>query len=275
MFFRAWRLAHSVAIFEISPAQNGTCALLAGYVGTASCSGGVLGYARSSHGGGKEDHGGVGDGVLAVQKPAAPAPTAALIRTLAQASPSLMWAFPRAGSAANTSWTRSDILVKTPSKSYTAFDIVELFTDTDQAKHIDLLDYLSTEPDMATLAAPAVDTFVSYGMGIPTLSSIEFASDLKKGRPAPSTIKNSTDEDGDGLVPVRSSVRAQDMWADAQTGLSKRLVYQPCKDLDACPGRSNPPSLHHSGVACRLTRSRDCIALSPAQIPSRRTPRAF
>ena len=38
------------------------------------------------------------------------------------------------------------------------------------------------------------------------------------------------------------------------------------KDHFACPGRSNPPSLnHHSGVVRRLTRSRDCVALSPAQ----------
>ena len=36
--------------------------------------------------------------------------------------------------------------------------------------------------------------------------------------------------------------------------------FQWGKDLDACPGRSNPPSLdHHSGTMRRLTRSRDCL----------------
>ena len=42
-------------------------------------------------------------------------------------------------------------------------------------------------------------------------------------------------------------------------------VASACKDLDACPGRSNPPSRKPSllGAAHRLTRSRDCVALSP------------
>jgi hypothetical protein len=190
---------------------NSTCALLENYVGTEACDGGVLGYPAN--------HVDTAGSVLS-------ASPLNLVRTLAQASPSLMWSFPRAGNMSNTSWTRADVIVKTPSKKYTAFDVAELFADTDQAKNIDLLGYLSSEPDLAALAAPGVDTYVSYGHGLPTLSSIEFATDLKKGEAAPVAIQNYTNEDGDNLVPLRSSLRAGAMWVDGQRKLSKQLVYK-------------------------------------------------
>lgn len=52
-----------------------------------------------------------------------------LIRDLARVVPSLMWLFPRAGTDPNTTWTKDEPIVSTPSKNYTAFDIVELFND--------------------------------------------------------------------------------------------------------------------------------------------------
>jgi hypothetical protein len=53
-------------------------------------------------------------------------------RKKTRASPSLMWAFPRPGSNASISWTQDDVLLYTPKKNYTAFDVHELLTDLGQ-----------------------------------------------------------------------------------------------------------------------------------------------
>jgi len=52
-----------------------------------------------------------------------------LYRGVARAMPATMWYFPRAGTNASISWTRDDELIVTPSKTYTAYDMVELLTD--------------------------------------------------------------------------------------------------------------------------------------------------
>lgn len=196
--------------------KNGTCAVVHDYVATEPCADGVLGYHAGTSA--------TGEAAVATTA-AAPTSSATLVRTLAQASPSLMWAFPRPGTESNTSWTQDDVIVQTPSKNYTAFDIAELLADVDQAKNVDLYKYLSSESDLAALAAPGVDTYITYGTGTPTLNGITFDADFKKGKAAPTTGVTAATEDGDDLVPARSSVRGK-RWAGAQAGLSKRLLYK-------------------------------------------------
>jgi len=54
--------------------------------------------------------------------------TPALTKVIARASPSLMWAFPRAGTA-NTTYTIEEPVLITKTKNYTAFDVEELLDD--------------------------------------------------------------------------------------------------------------------------------------------------
>ena len=47
----------------------------------------------------------------------------------ARAVPSVLWLLPRAGTNASVTWTTDDVLVSTPSRNYTAFDLDSLLQD--------------------------------------------------------------------------------------------------------------------------------------------------
>lgn len=51
------------------------------------------------------------------------------LTALVHALPSAIWYFPRAGPNASTSWTKTDAVVSTRTKKYSAYDIAEIFTD--------------------------------------------------------------------------------------------------------------------------------------------------
>ena len=52
--------------------------------------------------------------------------TPEIIQIVARGSPAFMWAFPRAGVDGETTFTRDDVLIRTPSTNYTALDYREL-----------------------------------------------------------------------------------------------------------------------------------------------------
>ena len=147
-----------------------------------------------------------------------------LLKQLARAIPSLVWAFPRAGSNRTVSWTRDDVLVATRSKNYTAFDFPELLgklgvSDTAVAEY----EYLANEADLADFAAPGCDTLVTYGVGLPTTSSLVFADqDVSKHLSPPTSVMF---EDGDGLVPKRSPLRSHS-WVAAHAAMHKSLAHR-------------------------------------------------
>jgi hypothetical protein len=147
-----------------------------------------------------------------------------LLKQLVRAVPSLVWAFPRAGSNRTVSWTRDDVLVATRSKNYTAFDFSELLgklgvSDTAVAQY----EYLANEADLADFAAPGCDTLVTYGVGLPTTSSLVFADqDVSKHLSPPTSVMF---EDGDGLVPRRSPLRSHS-WATAHAAMHKSLGHR-------------------------------------------------
>ena len=146
-----------------------------------------------------------------------------LLKHLVRAIPSLVWAFPRAGTNRTVSWTRDDVLVATRSKNYTAFDFPELLgklgvSDTAVAE----FEYLANEADLAEFAAPGCDTLITYGVGLPTASSLVFADqDVSKHLSPPTSIMF---EDGDGLVPRRSPLRSHS-WAAAHAAMHKTLAH--------------------------------------------------
>lgn len=65
------------------------------------------------------------------------------IRGIARGLPAALWYFPRGGTNATTSWTKDETVVKTKTKSYTAFDAVQMLTDLGvEQSQIDALKYV-------------------------------------------------------------------------------------------------------------------------------------
>lgn len=99
---------------------NKTCLIMAGYTGTETCDGGVFGYAPNATVRIFRLHSNIcwifdiilgpfqaseSSSLAQVGDADPPFPTSTtFIRTLARASPSLMWAFPRAGVTSNTTY---------------------------------------------------------------------------------------------------------------------------------------------------------------------------
>ena len=191
----AWKERYIAAFVATSPVWSGAPAAMTSY---------VSGYAYPGQS---------ADGL-----------SSGLLKNLVRAVPSLVWAFPRAGSNRTVSWTRDDVLVATRSKNYTAFDFPELLgklgvSDTAVAEY----EYLANEPDLADLAAPGCDTLVTYGVGLPTPSSLVFADqDVSKHLSPPTSVMF---EDGDGLVPRRSPLRSHS-WMAAHAAMHKSLVHR-------------------------------------------------
>ena len=69
-----------------------------------------------------------------------------------------------------------------------------------------------------------MNTLVTYGTGFPCATSVAFPADFAPGKPAglPAAVTNET---GDGLVPLRSSLRGTE-WAAAQQAAGKQLLYR-------------------------------------------------
>lgn len=165
----------STKLFNYFPA-NTTCHVLGQYVTTAPFDGGILGYDESN-----EEHAAIME--HSRSEPLHDVPlTPLLTRTIARASPSLMWAFPRAGNESNTSWTNNDPILLTPTKNYTAFDYQALLVDLGLSSAVTTgqLEYLSHEPDLATFASPGVDTFVTYGTGLDTPATAHYNVDFTR-----------------------------------------------------------------------------------------------
>lgn len=165
---------------------------------------------------------------------------AAIVREGARVIPSAAWLFPRAGTNSSTTWTKEEAIITTPSKNYTAFDVVGLFeflvrmcvancvltTEQGAEEFAEIVDFTTKDVDLAALEAPGVDTFVAYGYGIPTPSIYEYKSDFEQGKTVDATdlagVHNSS---GDVLVPLRSSLRAQE-WYQSPGMSGKQLIYR-------------------------------------------------
>lgn len=136
---------------------------------------------------------------------------AGLVRTEVQALPGAAWMFPRAGTNSTVSWTDQEPIITTPSRKYTAFDVAEIYAELNFTATADLK-FVSTEPDLAEFAHPGVNTLVTYGYNVNTPGPFAFSKDFvaNKMPPLPSYVNVS----GDGLVPVRSSLRGTVWQAD-------------------------------------------------------------
>lgn len=139
-----------------------------------------------------------------------------------RAIPTAAWLFPRAGPNATIEWPKDEPIFKTPSKNYSAYDFPEMLKDAGHADFIDMAKFLAADPDLNLFAPPGVNTFVTFGMDVNTTGIVTFDQDLA---PHVSPNSTSTNTSGDGLVPMRSSLRGT-TWAAAQKSQGKRLLYQ-------------------------------------------------
>lgn len=84
-------------------------------------------------------------------------------KELAAQIPSLLWLAPRAGAgASNYSYSKTDVLVTTPDRNYTAFTLDALLKDVGFSKKVPEYEFLASEPDLDLFAPPMVNTFVTY-----------------------------------------------------------------------------------------------------------------
>jgi len=226
---------------------NKTCLLLSVYITTETCTGGILGYKDDDQlvMGDDEGRGHTAfptpppfssssssspsaasnslEGPLSTLRDT-PAPiTPALINLIGRACPSLMWAWPRAGTNTSNSWTKDDVLVYTEKKNFTAFDYDELLkylgvsaTEREQQQ------FLANEPDLNTFASPGVDTLITYGHGIGSSGPIHLGSWDGIGTPKSIQIDLI---DGDDLVPLESSLRGE-VWYPEMANLGKKLLHR-------------------------------------------------
>ncbi len=142
--------------------------------------------------------------------------------------PSIFWLFPRSGANASDSWTGSDVLFTTPSKTYTAGNVTEALRDLGYDAAAAFADQIAGDPDLSAFAAPGVNTYVAYGTDIPTLVGAVYAVDFtpaEGGSGAPPQPAKVVYGSGDDVVPLRSSLRGY-QWAGAQAQLGFQLIHE-------------------------------------------------
>ena len=170
-----------------------------------------------------------------------------VLTLIARGVPSMPWMFPRAGTDPNASWTAADVLVQTPSKNYSAFDYLTLMLDLDQDDAARAaVEFLVNDPDMLDFAAPGVDTFVGWGSGSPTPTRLALNRDISGGVVLDATMLMG---DGDGIVPVRSSLRST-QWRRQQAAAGKQLVI---REYPGMPHASCIPRMGGGGPAPRAS----------------------
>eukprot|EP00045_Choanoeca_perplexa_P017707 m.262849 g.262849 ORF g.262849 m.262849 type:complete len:461 (+) comp17610_c0_seq3:108-1490(+) len=170
-------------------------------------------------------------GALAVTSGYASDPTqptsATFIRAIATQVDVMMNLLPRAGTS-NVTWPSDFVLVKTPNKSYSAYDMPQLYADLGFSYNTRAVYHVQQEADLAEFAPPGVNTFITYGYNISTAGSLVYAEDFQANAsycpPLPTVVPDPAT--GDSLVPVRSSLRAAAEWPTKMAQAGQELVYK-------------------------------------------------
>lgn len=166
---------------------------------------------------------------------------AAASRAEAQFMSVTPWEFPRAGDNATRSFTKDYPVISTPNKNYSAFDYDALMVDigltTEAAAGVK---HVVSDTDLFDFAHPGCDTFVTFGSGLHTTGPAVFPKDFDGTTKIPLQPTSTANLSGDGLVPVRSSLRGT-LWAEEMAKAGKKLYYkeypnQPHADCCYTPG---------------------------------------
>ncbi len=141
--------------------------------------------------------------------------------------PRVYWTWPKLGTNASYAWLANEPIITTPHFVYTAANLSQALRALGFPAEADIAAHLSTEPDLNNFAAPGVNTLVTHGTQIPTTATLTYAQDFAAVGTAPvvPVPQNKTFLSGDGVVPLRSSIRSQ-TWAAAMAANGNRLVHQ-------------------------------------------------
>jgi len=162
--------------------------------------------------------------------------TKAVMRDVADSLPASFFTFPTPGKGIDShTWGAGEVIIKTKTKEYTAHNMPEMLLDLGLLKGHAINEIVSKEL-VAQFAAPLVDTKIFYGFGVATPSSFEYAEDFRplfpgEEPPQESKIVRRNDDFGDGVVPLRSTLRANYSWWDQQKAAKKVLTHKGFKGM--------------------------------------------
>jgi len=145
-------------------------------------------------------------------------------RTLALKIGATLWLQPRPGNDSYT-YSKDEVLVSTPSKNYSAWDMETLLTDIGFKHQIPAYRYLLESRDLAKFEAPLVNTFVSYGSVVDTPASFYYDVDFNGSSFFTPILTSSVNVSGDGVVAVKSSQRSM-LWKKEQDLYNKTLLHK-------------------------------------------------
>ena len=109
----------------------------------------------------------------------------------------------------SATWTRDQVLITTPQRSYTAWDYRDLFTDINFPRGYDM--FLDFGNLTGYLPPPNITTFAFYGYKVPTPERFVFT----EGE-FPDTEPNQIFGDGDGTVNI-NSLESCSVWRTQMT----------------------------------------------------------
>eukprot|EP00039_Didymoeca_costata_P015743 m.272606 g.272606 ORF g.272606 m.272606 type:complete len:582 (+) comp16275_c2_seq1:118-1863(+) len=137
---------------------------------------------------------------------------AIFVHAITKNNPAAIWYYPRMGTNSSNSWTAEETIIYTPNMNYTVADIQELFKNAGiEESQYNEYEYVYNDKDLKELAAPGVDTYVTYGFDVDTPYQYVYNKIFNKQKfigPPEKTIMTS----GDGLVPLKSSLRGLALW---------------------------------------------------------------
>jgi len=162
-------------------------------------------------------------------------------RSVAIHLPSVLWMWPHPGTAPGQ-WNQTEVLVQTPTRNYTAYDLDRLLVDIGLAETQKIYD-IEKNDYLGAFAPPMIDTYAYYGFGSTTTAGYKFKRNFSKETDGPDVCPPSEQtsmmrpwDDGDVTAPRRSCSRAQ-VWAKphADAGfVLKNYGYKGQKHSGSC-----------------------------------------
>lgn len=135
-------------------------------------------------------------------------------RDLQTSTPSMGWFQPVPGLGYDGTFAADRVLVSTPTRNYTAFQLEQLLQDEGLTAFLAMYRQVSPLLLGDGFAAPGVDVYVIYGFNVTTHCGLQYDRAFVPGvePPAPRSMFWNCTGDGDGTVNINSLQRATLTW---------------------------------------------------------------
>eukprot|EP00041_Stephanoeca_diplocostata_P012575 m.210504 g.210504 ORF g.210504 m.210504 type:complete len:456 (+) comp19010_c0_seq2:225-1592(+) len=162
--------------------------------------------------------------------------TKAFLREIGANIPASFWTFPMRGSDSdNYTWSDTEVIVSTPNKNYTAYDMPEMFRDLGLDTSAEMNEIIQNSSAKNRFLPPLVDTHVFYGYGVKTPARFIYNISFNKQPLPPQAIDidyGPESDYGDGAAPLRSSLRSNSYeWRLVQDRHMKQLTHRGYKGM--------------------------------------------